>query len=122
MAKNSKKMGILKKAVKNCGKGGPGWDAIKNMASSVAQGVSSGVNKAEKFVSGRFKAMGDANQERVNSYYTTPTPIQTQVLQKYKKLNGQGGPGSAKWQGKNGAGDNTKMADLTKILSNVKIK
>ena len=37
MATSDKKKAILKKAVKNCGKGGPGWDNVKKVAGGVAK-------------------------------------------------------------------------------------
>jgi hypothetical protein len=112
MSFQGKKKAILKKAVGNCGKGGPGWDAIKSVAS-----------KAENFVKGRLKAMKQINQDRENSYYRPATPAQINVLKGYGKIkDGAGGPGTASWKGIGSGGDNVPMGNLTKRLSNVKFK
>jgi hypothetical protein len=112
MSLNGAKKAIMKKAVKSCGKGGPGWDAIKSVAS-----------KAEKFVKGRIGAMKKINQDRAASYYRPATPAQINVLKGYGKIkDGSGGPGTASWRGIGNGGDNVPMGDLTKRLSNVKFK
>ena len=153
MSFQGKKKAILKKAVGNCGKGGPGWDAVKGAVKDastatkwltgygplgvlpvkgaqdvwenrkqIGNDVDSVVSKAKNFVKGRLSAMKQINQDREKSYYRPATPAQINVLKGYGKIkDGAGGPGTASWKGM-GSGDNVMMGDLTKRLSNVKLK